>query len=206
MSHLQLIGHLTSTIITEFGQTSRILLPVRTLNLPVVRSVFTFARGYGVLRLWKGGGRVRVRIEVDEDLTEPEVVLRVPAETAATSELAATLATVGESADRLTLSYRGRQERVAVADILFCESAGHQVMVHTATQQLTTRIPLYKLAANLPGQFQRASKSAILNCNQVASLSKSLTGNLVRFQNSHKQLYVSRRYYGGLKQALERKG
>lgn len=148
---------------------------------------------------------MKIRVEVDEQLTMPEVVVRVPAQTAQTAELVAKL-TATMQPDYLMVSYRGRQERVAVAAILFCESAGHQVMVHTATQVLTTREPLYKLADALPVTFMRASKSAILNRNQIASLSKSLTGNLVRFQQSHKQLYVSRRYYAALKRALEEKG
>lgn len=163
-------------------------------------------------RLWctrfngKGGNRVKVRVEVDPTLPAPEVVVRVPAETAETAALVKTLAAIGGPAAQLTVSLRGHQERVVVADILFCESAGHQVMIHTADRVLTTRVPLYKLATELPATFVRASKSAILNSEQVASLSKSLTGNLVRFQHSHKQLYVSRRYYGALKRVLERKG
>lgn len=167
-------------------------------------------RVYKAERLWctrdiKGGMAVRVRIEQDEKLTTPEVVLRVPPQTAGTAELVAALQ-AAVTPQQLTLSHRGRQVRVAIATILFCEAAGHQVTVHTADQLYTTREPLYQLAERLPDQFIRASKSAILNRDQVASLTRSLTGNLVKFQQSHKQLYVSRRYYGDVKRALERKG
>ena len=148
---------------------------------------------------------VRVRIEQDENLTTPEVVLRVPPQTAGTAELVAAIR-AAVTPQTLMLSHRGRQVRVTLAAILFCEATGHQVTVHTANQLYTTREPLYQLAEQLPEQFIRASKSAILNRDQVASLSRSLTGNLVEFQQSHKQLYVSRRYYGDVKRALERKG
>ncbi|GEO69024.1 LytR family transcriptional regulator [Levilactobacillus acidifarinae] len=148
---------------------------------------------------------MRVRIEQDDQLTTPEVVLRVPSRTSQTAELVAALQ-AAVTPQQLRLSQRGQHVSVPLTTILFCEAAGHQVTVHTADQMYTTREPLYKLAEQLPGQFVRASKSAILNSNQVASLTKSLTGNLVKFQQSHKQLYVSRRYYGDLKRVLERKG
>jgi DNA-binding LytR/AlgR family response regulator len=104
------------------------------------------------------------------------------------------------------LRQRGQSFQVVVGDILFLEAADHQVMVHTADDVYVTRQPLYELADALPTTFQRASKSAILNRDQILSLTKSVTGNLVKFQKSHKQLYVSRRYYKALKEALEREG
>lgn len=148
---------------------------------------------------------MRVRIEQDENLTTPEVVLRVPPQATETAELMAAIR-AAVTPQQLTLSQRGRQVRVTLATVLFCEATGHQVTVHTADQCYTTREPLYQLAEQLPEQFIRASKSAILNRDQVASLTRSLTGNLVKFHQSHKQLYVSRRCYGDVKRALERKG
>jgi len=210
MSSLLTICHLTSTIIPEFVQTSRILSPfsdqLRRLDDPLCQKYLHFN---GAMVYWiqaKGRERLKVRVEIDTKLAAPEVVVRVPAQTAATADLVAAIRAASGEADQLTVSYKGTQQRVAVADILFCEASGHQVVVHTATAALTTRVPLHKLATDLPATFLRASKSAILNGNQVASLSKSLTGNLVRFRQSHKQLYVSRRYYAALKQALARKG
>lgn len=150
---------------------------------------------------------MKVRLEQDDQLTEPEVVLRVPkAQTAAVADLKRQLAALDDPTQQLAVRWQGSLVRVPVGTILFCEATGHRVMVHTAQETYATRGPLYQLADQLPSYFYRGSKSAVLNLHQVASLSKSLTGNLVTFQRSLKQLYVSRRYYGELKRALEGKG
>ncbi|MCW3779539.1 LytTR family DNA-binding domain-containing protein [Levilactobacillus namurensis] len=148
---------------------------------------------------------MEVKVEIDSDLTAPSVVVRVPAQTATTAQLVAAIQAAVAPPQQLVVTQRGRRERIAVATILFCEATGHQVAIHTANRVVTTHVPLYQLAAELPATFVRASKSAVVNVQQIATLSKSLTGNLIQFQQSHKQLYVSRRYYGAVKHALERK-
>lgn len=154
----------------------------------------------------KGGGNLKIHVEVDPDLTEPEVTVHVPAKTPEVDELVAAIQAADMTQQRLTFSWRGENYQVSLADVLFFEARDHQVTVHTATAMYTTSQRLYELAERLPAQFIQVSKSAILNRTQVFSLTRSVTGNLVKFQNSHKQLYVSRRYYQALKRALEEKG
>ncbi|MCT4487250.1 LytTR family DNA-binding domain-containing protein [Levilactobacillus parabrevis] len=148
---------------------------------------------------------MRIHVEVDPELSDSEVTIRVPARTAAVDQLVAAIH-AADTTQQLTFSWHGENYRVNLTDILFFEASDHQVAVHTATAMYTTGQRLYELAADLPPQFMRISKSAILNRTQVFSLTRSVTGNLVKFQNSHKQLYVSRRYYQALKRALEEKG
>ncbi|WP_143462898.1 LytTR family DNA-binding domain-containing protein [Levilactobacillus enshiensis] len=148
---------------------------------------------------------MKIRVEVDNQLQEPEVTIRTPA-AVDVDQLVKAIADAEATATRMTFSQRGQNYQVNLQDILFFEAADHQVMVHTATDIFLTRQRLYELEAILPVNFRRVSKSAILNCDQIFSLTKSVTGNLVKFQNSHKQLYVSRRFYKGLKETLERKG
>lgn len=163
-----------------------------------------------LLSLWftkniEGGENLKIRVAVNSQTTEPEIVIHV-ADAARGAKLAEAIGGLTVDNDRITLSQRGHQYQVVIADIIFLEAADHQVTVHTAREMFTTRQPLYELADQLPGNFQRISKSAILNRDQVRSLTKSVTGNLVRFQESSKQVYVSRRYYKELKTLLERKG
>lgn len=152
-----------------------------------------------------GGEDLKIRVEVDDQANEPEITIR-----ANSPQVANALATAFQNAtpqyQQIVLHQRGQNYQVALQDILFFEAADHQVMVHTAEQVFNTRQRLYELADELPANFQRVSKSAILNRQQIFSLTKSVTGNLVRFKHSHKQLYVSRRYYQALRLALERKG
>ncbi|KRO03515.1 response regulator [Levilactobacillus paucivorans] len=148
---------------------------------------------------------MKIRVEVDDQLAEPEITIRTPGNVDV-DQLVTAIQGVGATATRMTFSQRGKNYQVTLRDVLFFEAADHQVMVHTPSEVFSTRQRLYELEAALPASFRRVSKSAILNCDQVFSLTKSVTGNLVKFQNSHKQLYVSRRFYKGLKEALERKG
>lgn len=147
---------------------------------------------------------MKVHVEIDGELTEPEVVIKAPT-AAIADQLQATLTAV-QAPLTITLSQRGSHYQVNLAEVLFFEVADHQVTVHTASEMYSTRRPLTELASDLPANFQRVFKSAILNRDQVLSLTKSVTGNLVHFQKSHKQLYVSRRFYKALQIALERKG
>lgn len=152
-----------------------------------------------------GGEDLKIRLEVDDQANEPEITIR-----ANSPQVANALATAFQNAtpqyQQIALRQRGQNYQIALQDILFFEATDHQVMAHTADQVFNTRQRLYELADELPANFQRVSKSAILNWQQIFSLTKSVTGNLVRFKHSHKQLYVSRRYYQALKLALERKG
>lgn len=54
----------------------------------------------------------------------------------------------------------------------------------------------------------RVSKSTILNINHIYSITRNLTSSsIVEFQNTHKQVYVSRHYYKPLKfKLLEKRG
>lgn len=61
---------------------------------------------------------------------------------------------------------------------------------------------LYELEKQLPKQFARVAKSAIINLDKLDTLTHSLTERVVTFQHSSKQIFVSRRYYKSLKQQL----
>lgn len=64
----------------------------------------------------------------------------------------------------------------------------------------------YELEEFLPRYFMRISKSTILNTNKVYSIQRNLTASsVIEFQNTHKQIYVSRYYYKPLKNKLEEK-
>ena len=91
-------------------------------------------------------------------------------------------------------------------EVLFMETDGNAIQVHTRDDIYQTRYKLYELEELLPGQFMRVSKSAILNTSHVYSITKNLSSlSVVQFRNTHKQVYVSRMYYKPLKCKLEEK-
>lgn len=99
-----------------------------------------------------------------------------------------------------------RQYYLSLEEILFFETEGGSVAAHTAQDVFQTRLKLYELEEILPRHFMRISKSSILNTRLVYAINRNLTSSsVVEFQNSHKQVYVSRNYYKTLIDRLEEK-
>ncbi|KRN98748.1 LytTR family DNA-binding domain-containing protein [Companilactobacillus kimchiensis] len=89
--------------------------------------------------------------------------------------------------------------------ILFFETNDRNVYAHTIDNAFLIHFRLYELEENLPDNFLRVSKSSILNVDEILSLSRSVTGNLVQFKNTYKKIYVSRRFLKDLKLRLEQR-
>jgi len=105
--------------------------------------------------------------------------------------------------------YKGQQEfYLPLDDILFFETDDEQVYAHTANDAFLVKYRLYELETMLPGIFSRAAKGTIVNTARIFSISHSLTSSsLIRFNGTHKQVYVSRHYYQVLKNRMnERNG
>ncbi|KGO31876.1 hypothetical protein Q757_04475 [Oenococcus alcoholitolerans] len=107
---------------------------------------------------------------------------------------------------QLAFYRQGREYYLSVDDFLFFETEGRQVYAHTVDRIYVTKYRLYELEKILTSNFVRASKSAILNVDKVWSLTHSLSNNLIEFNGSQKQIYVSRRYYHAVKEKLEGRG
>lgn len=103
--------------------------------------------------------------------------------------------------------YKGNVEYyISLDNILFFETMDNCISAHTVNNVYETTYRLYELEELLPGYFMRVSKSTILNLNHIYSISRNLTASSeVQFNNTHKQVYVSRYYYKSLKCRLEEK-
>ena len=101
--------------------------------------------------------------------------------------------------------YKGEMEfYLDIDEILFFETDGNQVMAHTCDDANETRKKLYELEGTLGPGFQRISKSSIVNVKKIYAINKNLAASSeISFQNTHKQIYVSRAYYKTLKEKLE---
>lgn len=95
---------------------------------------------------------------------------------------------------------------IPIKDILFFETAGDIIHVHTASEVYTTGYRLYELEELLPSGFMRISKSTILNTGRVYSLTRNLTASsVITFHDTPKKVYVSRHYYHSLREKLDEK-
>ena len=117
---------------------------------------------------------MKVRIELDPSMDEPEILIRAP---------------------RLTQELAQLQESILkqkLVPLAFYKDEAYEV-----------KQKLYELEELLPIAFCRISKSTIVNAKQIYSLEKSFFWFFtVNFYQTHKQVHVSRRYYQVLKERL----
>lgn len=149
---------------------------------------------------------MNIRVEVDDNLIEEEIIIRCNQMSEKIYQIQKFVSDIALKAHHFVF-YKGDTEYyLSLEEILFFETEENSICVHTLDNVYQTKYKLYELEELLPGYFMRISKSAILNINHIYSISRNITASsIVQFQNTHKQVYVSRYYYKLLKQKLEEK-
>ena len=145
---------------------------------------------------------MKVRIELDPQMDEPEMIIRAPRLTEDVARLQQLI--LEQKMTPLTF-YKDRSEYfVDVSEILFFETDGEKIYGHTKEEAYEVRQKLYELEEILPITFCRISKSTIVNTKQIYAIEKSFSGtSTVNFYQTHKQVHVSRHYYQLLKERLK---
>ena len=145
---------------------------------------------------------MKVRIELDPQMDEPEMIIRAPR---LTEEVARLQQLILEQKMTPLTFYKDRSEYfLDLANILFFETDGEKIYGHTREEAYEVRQKLYELEEILPIAFCRISKSTIVNAKQIYSSEKSFSGtSTVNFYQTHKQVHVSRHYYQLLKERLK---
>ena len=145
---------------------------------------------------------MKVRIELDPQMDEPEMIIRAPRLTEDVARLQQLI--LEQKMTPLTF-YKDRSEYfVDVSEILFFETDGEKIYGHTKEEAYEVRQKHYELEEILPIAFCRISKSTIVNTKQIYSIEKSFSGtSTVNFYQTHKQVHVSRHYYQLLKERLK---
>lgn len=146
---------------------------------------------------------MKIRIEVEEGLGEVEVVIRCGSVDEEVHGVHSLLLAQGRPAPEIVF-FKGNQEFYFPLDeVLFFETDGEAVYAHTRDDAYLVKFRLYALEETLPKHFARAAKATIVNTRQIYSITRELaSASLVRFSGTHKQIYVSRHYYGALKQTI----
>lgn len=145
---------------------------------------------------------MKVRIELDPEMDEAEMIIRAPQ---LTEDLAQLQQMILDRKMATLTFYKDRSEYfVNVSEILFFETDGEKIYGHTREDAYEVRQKLYELEEILPITFCRISKSTIVNAKQIYSIEKSFSGtSTVNFYQTHKQVHVSRHYYQLLKERLK---
>ncbi|SHJ09299.1 transcriptional regulator, LytTR family [Clostridium cavendishii DSM 21758] len=143
---------------------------------------------------------MRIRIEVDNNIKENEVIIRCSNLNEEVKNIQAMLNDMLSYKERITFFRDDTEYYLSLEEILFFETEESGICAHTVDNIYNVKYKLYELEESLPGYFMRVSKSTILNTNHIYSITRSLSSSSrVEFQNTHKQVYVSRYYYKPLK-------
>lgn len=149
---------------------------------------------------------MKVKIEIDENLAEEEVIIRCRSMDEKILRLQSAVSGMVSAEQSMTLKRGETSYFVPLSQILFFETEGKTVQAHTAKLLLETEYKLYELEEILPGSFMRISKSTIVNLKHIYSITRNLTASsLVEFHGCNKKVYVSRNYYKALLERLEEK-
>ncbi len=149
---------------------------------------------------------MKITIEIDDNLKEEEIVLRCKEWNDDTLLIQKRIAEAVSAGGKLMVNKGGLEYYLNLQEVLFFETAGSYVAVHTAGQIYETHERLYELEQILPGTFLRVSKSAILNTSKIRSVRKNIAGaSEVEFEGTEKKAYVSRSYFKMLTDKLEEK-
>lgn len=149
---------------------------------------------------------MKIKIEIDEDLVDEEIVIRCRSLDQETIDVQKRIIDAVNSRMQLEVTKDEKEYFLAVDDIFFLETDFNTVMVHTGKEIYQTKLRLYELEELLPGMFIRVSKSTILNTNKVRSIHKNLTGaSEVEFMEGSKRAFVSRSYFKVFMSKLEEK-
>lgn len=145
---------------------------------------------------------MRVRVEIDSKVAEPEVVIRTNDYTEQVKKLQKIIEE-DFAKEKKILFYKDTTELYLPLDeVLFFETEERAVVAHVTNDAYEVHEHLYQLETELPAEFVRISKSTIVNVSKILSLNRSLSNCLIQFYDSYKQVYASRRYYKELTERL----
>lgn len=149
---------------------------------------------------------MKIRIEVDKDLKEDEITIKCAELTDNIKKVQQAISSVTQKTEKFTFYKENVEFYISLEEILFFETEANIINAHTKHEVYQVKYKLYELEQILPINFLRVSKSSILNIDKIFSITKNLTSSSeVQFQNTHKQVYVSRYYYKILKTRLDEK-
>lgn len=139
---------------------------------------------------------MQVEFKQDDQLKEDQLIIKAKK---LTPEIEAALAFLEEKLAQKITVYQGSDEIILpLASILFFETSDRHVWAHDREGSYLVKQTLRQLEASLPSDFDRVSKSTLVNCRQINAVKRSITGCELGFTASYKKVYVSRRYYQNL--------
>ncbi len=147
---------------------------------------------------------MKIRIEMDPSIEEDEVIIRCRELNSEVAEIQKALAQVAKKSQRFKCMDGNRETYLDLEEIVFFETDGDRIIVHTKDEEYTVNMRMYELEELLPDFFVRIAKSCILNIHYVKTVNKNLTGaSEITLRGTVKVVFASRSYYKLLKERLD---
>lgn len=149
---------------------------------------------------------MKIKIELDENLEEQEIIIRTSQLTPEITQLQSLISEATKATKSLEFYKGDTRVYLSISEVLFFETDEKGISAHTLDDSYEMRYKLYELEELLPAYFMRVSKSTILNTKKIFAIDRNLyASSVVSFRDTHKQVYVSRHYYKILIENMDEK-
>ncbi|SEI57427.1 transcriptional regulator, LytTR family [Streptococcus equinus] len=149
---------------------------------------------------------LKITIDVDDSLEQDYITIHCKELTDDILELQKSLLSKSSSSLRISAFQDDVEHFLELKAIIFMESDGNYILIHTAKDIYRTRRKLYELEELLPRDFIRVSRSTIVNTMRISGIKKNITGaSDISFGNSNKKAYASRNYIKLLIEIMDEK-
>ncbi len=143
---------------------------------------------------------MKIQINEDRNLQETEITIHCK-ET--NDEILKLLAMLRVMNSKLTGMKEQETYILDASGILYIDTVDKKTFFYTKKEVYETPLKLYELEEQLSSQgFFRASKSTIINFNQIKALRPDLDGRILVTMNNNEKLMVSRQYAVTIKKIL----
>lgn len=110
---------------------------------------------------------MKIRIEIEEDLSEDEVLIRCRSVDNTIQKIQTAVADINNQSKGFVFYKDDTEYYLSLNKILFFETDSGNINAHTRNDIYYVKYKLYELEELLPGSFMRVSKSTILNINHI---------------------------------------
>ena len=143
---------------------------------------------------------MKIKIEEDRNTEELEITIRCRQ----TNDSVIRILEMLRMTDRKLTGHRENRTYILdVSQILYIDTVEKKTFLYTEKEVYETPLKLYELEERLEScDFFRASKSSIINFNQIQSLKPEFGGTMQVTMSNGERLNVSRQYARAIKEKL----
>ncbi|MBS6396784.1 MAG: LytTR family transcriptional regulator [Clostridiales bacterium] len=143
-----------------------------------------------------------MKIKIEEDIKAEDLEITIRCRQ--TSDTVIRILEMLRMTDRKLTGHRENQTYILdVSQILYIDTVEKRTFLYTEEGVYETPLKLYELAERLEScDFFRASKSSIINFNQIQSLKPEFGGTMQVTMTNGERLNVSRQYARAIKEKL----